>query len=100
MNRGKENKISVSLIALSVVINFANYIVFYNDINPFYSIFSFLSFVAGTLGITLPVGGIAAIITVFFVISKKHKYRYQYYFAILFLILSLFSVVVSVSNFP
>ena len=92
------NRISVLLAVISVVINFANYIFFYNDINPFYEFFSFLAFVAGALGITLPVVGIAAIIAVFFIISKKHKHGYLYYFAILFLILSLFSVVISVSN--
>ena len=92
------NRISVLLIALSVVINFTNYTFFYNDINPFYEFFSFLAFVGGALGITLPVVGIAAIIAVFFIISKKHRHSYLYYFAILFLILSLFSIVISVSN--
>lgn len=98
MSRSKDNKISILLIVVSVIINFANYIFFYNDINPFYEVWSFLAFIAGTLGITLPVAGIAAIIAVFFIISKRHKHGYLYYFAILFLILSLFSVVISVSN--
>ncbi len=98
MNRSKESKISASLIALSIVINFANYIVFYNDINPFYEFFSFLAFIAGTLGITVFPLGIAAVIAVLFIISKTHKHSYLYYFAILFLILSLFFVVISVSN--
>lgn len=94
------NRILVLLIALSVVMNFVNYIFFYNDINPFYSIGSLGAFVGGALGITLPVVGVAAIIAVFFIISKKHKHSYSYYFAILFLILSLFSVVISVSTAP
>lgn len=98
MNRSRDKKISILLIVVSVVINFTNYIFFYNVINPFYEIFSFLAFVAGALGITVFPLGIAAIIAVFFIISKKHKHQYLHYFAILFLVFSLCSVVISVSN--
>ena len=96
---GRDNKISISLIAISVAINFVNNIFYgYPGYNQFYDFSSFVAFTSATLGMTLPVVGIAAIIAVFFIISKKHKHSYLYYFAILFLILSLFSIVISVSN--
>lgn len=96
----RDNKISISLIVVSVAINLVNHIFFYGcgGYNPFYSFSSLVAFTSGMLGMTLPVVGIAAIIAVFFIISKKHRHSYLYYFAILFLILSLFSIVISVSN--
>lgn len=95
MDKNKENKILVLLVIIALIINFVNYIFYYNTINPFYEIWSFLAFLAGTLGITIFPLGIAAFISVFFVLSKKHKHKYRYYLAIFFLILSLFSLYVS-----
>lgn len=82
----RDNKISISLIAVSVAINLVNHIFFYGcgGYNPFYSFFSFLAFIAGMLGITVFPAGIAAIIAVFFIIPKSHEHRYLYYFALLF----------------
>jgi len=76
-------------------------ILFYNVIHPSWFLVDFSAlamFIAGTLGITIFPAGIAAIIAAFFIIPKQHKHRYLYYFAILFLILSLISVVISASN--
>jgi hypothetical protein len=98
MDKNKENKILVLLVIIALIINFVNYIFYYNIINPFYEIWSFLAFLAGTLGITIFPLGIAAFISVFFVLSKKHKHKYRYYLAIFFLILSLFSLYVSYAN--
>jgi hypothetical protein len=101
MNKSGDNKVSIAFTVVSVIVNFVNYAIFYNTINPSWFLVepsSFLMFIAGTLGITLPVAGVAAIIAAFFMIPKKHSHRYLYYFGIAFLILSLLSVVVSVSN--
>jgi len=101
MNRSGDNKVSIAFIVVSVIINFVNYAIFYNVIHPAWFIIdtsSFVYFVAATLGITWPVAGVAAIIAAFFLISKKHNHRYLYYFGIAFLILSLLSIVMSVSN--
>lgn len=93
----KENKIISFFIIISLVINLINYVLFYNEINPFYSIWSFLAFVAGIIGIsTLPLI-VSAIISIFFILPKKHKHKYIYYFSIIFFILSLFSFHISFS---
>jgi len=98
MNKSRDKRVSIAFIVVSVIVNFVNYTLFYNVINPFYEFGSFVAFCAGTLGITAFPLGAAAIIAAFFIIPKKHKHRYLYYFGIVFLILSLLSVVVSVSN--
>ncbi|MCK4328460.1 hypothetical protein KAX02_01305 [candidate division WOR-3 bacterium] len=96
MGKNKENNISALLIAVAIIINFINGIFFStSDINPFYSIWSFSAFLAGILGIAIFPLGISAFISIFFVLSKKHKHKYPYYFAILFSILSLFSLYIS-----
>lgn len=97
MDKNKENKILALLIIIAIIINFVHGI-FWGDIgiNPFYSIWSFLAFLGGIFGYAFlfPLG-IAAFISVFFVLSKRHKHKYIYYFAILFLILSLFFLYIS-----
>lgn len=98
MDRSRDTKVSIAFIVVSVIVNFVNYTLFYNVINPFYEFSSFVAYVAGTLGITVFPLGAAAIIAAFFVIPKKHKHRYLYYFGIVFLILSLLSVAMSASN--
>jgi hypothetical protein len=101
MNRGGDTKVSIAFIVVSVIVNFVNYALFYNVIHPSWFLIEFSAlamFIAGTLGITIFPAGVAAIIAAFFMIPKKHKHRYLYYFGIVFLILSLLSVVVSVSN--
>jgi hypothetical protein len=101
MNKSGDKRVSIAFIVVSVIVNFVNYALFYNEIHPSWFLIDFwalASFVAGTLGITLPVAGITAIIAAFFLIPKKHSHRYLYYFGIAFLILSLLSIVMSVSN--
>ena len=94
----QEKGISLSLIGVAVVVNFINNAVFYNAINPFYEIASFFAYLAGLLGITIWPLGIAAIVSILLVLPKKHKHNYIFYFAIIFLILSVFSLIISVSN--
>ena len=101
MNRSRDIKVSIICIVVSVIVNFINYALFYNVIHPswfFIEFSAFVMFVSGTLGITIFPLGAAAIIAAFFIIPKQHKHRYLYYFAILFLILSLISVVISALN--
>lgn len=95
MDKNKENKISALLIIIATIINLVHSILYGSSINPFYSIWSFLTFIAGTLGIVIFPLGVAAFISVFLVLSRKHKHKYIYYFAILFLILSLFFLYIS-----
>jgi hypothetical protein len=98
MDKSRDNKVSIAFIVVSVIINFVNYTLFYNVINPFYEFASFVAFCAGTLGITIFPLGVAAVIAAFFMIPKGHKHRYPYYFGITFLILSLISIVMSATN--
>ena len=93
VNRSKENRLSAALIFLSLVLNFINYTFFYS-----YSSYNFYQNIGGYLGITTPVAGIACVIAFLSLIPKKRKHGYLYYFAILFIILSAFSLVISVSN--
>lgn len=96
MKKNKEKIIVLLLIVVAIIINFVNSIFFCTPgltcINPFYSIWSFLAFLAGTLGVTIFPLGIAAIVSILFILSKKHKYKYIYYFSILFFIFSLLSL--------
>jgi hypothetical protein len=94
----KETGISLSLIGVSIVVNLINYAAFYNNINPFSEIWSLLAFLAGALGVTLVPLIIAAIISIFFILSRKHQHKYIFYFALIFLILSAFSLIVSFSE--
>jgi len=98
MNKSGDKKVSIAFIIVSVIINFTNYEIFYNDINPFYEFWSFMAYVAGALGISIIPLGAAAVIAAFFMIPKGHKHRYPYYFGITFLILSLLSIVMSATN--
>lgn len=98
MDKNKENKNLVLLIIIALIINFVNYIFYYNTTNPFYEIWSFIAVLAGSLAITIFPLAIAAFVSVFFVLSKKHKHKYRYYLAIFFLILSLFSLYMSYAN--
>lgn len=101
MNKSGDKKVSIAFIVASVIVNFVNYALFYNVIHPSWFLIEFSAlamFIAGTLGITIFPAGVAAIIAAFFMIPKKHSHRYLYYFGIAFLILSLLSIVMSVSN--
>ena len=101
MNKSGDKRVSIAFIVASVVVNFVNYALFYNVIHPGWFLVDFsalATFIAGTLGITVFPAGAAAIIAAFFMIPKKHSHRYLYYFGIAFLILSLLSIVMSVSN--
>lgn len=101
MNKSGDKKVSIAFIVASVIVNFVNYALFYNVIHPSWFLIEFSAlamFIAGTLGITIFPAGVAAIIAAFFMIPKKHSHRYLYYFGIAFLILSLLSVAMSVSN--
>ena len=101
MGGTREIRVSIALIVASVIVNFVNYALFYNVIHPSWFLIEFSAlamFIAGTLGITIFPAGVAAIIAAFFMIPKKHSHRYLYYFGIAFLILSLLSIVMSVSN--
>jgi len=101
MNKSGDKRASIAFIVASVIVNFVNYALFYNVIHPSWFLVDFPAlamFIAGTLGITVFPAGAAAIIAAFFMIPKKHSHRYLYYFGIAFLVLSLLSVVMSVSN--
>lgn len=93
VNKGKENKLSAALILLSLVLNFINYTFFYG-----YSSYNFYQDIGGFLGITTPVAGFAGIVALLSLISKKRKHGYLYYFAILFIVLSSLSLVISIAN--
>ena len=91
INRLKDYTISGLLIILSIVINFRNYI--YVQGNPYPD----LPGAPVRLWVmNFPEVGIAAIIAVFFFIPKRHKHVYLYYFAILFVIVSTCSIMISI----
>ena len=88
-------KISIIFITGAIIINFINYIFFYNEINPFYEPAAFWAFLAGLLGISIPLIIFAGIFSVFYVYIKKYKEKFLHYFFLLFLVFSLFSLYMS-----
>ena len=92
-------KISITLIIVSIIINFVNSIFFCEPgltcINPFYSMFFFLYFLAGVLGKSIFSIIFAGIFSAAYILTKKCKEKFWYYFAILFLIFSLFFLYIS-----
>ncbi len=93
MSRSKEYVISGLLIILALVISFVDY--FYVNGNPYPSFpipYQRLWAIRG------PQVATAAMIAVFFIVRKGHKHGYLYYFAILFAIISVFSIVISLFN--
>jgi len=97
MSNNKESKISIMLIVIAIIVNFINSIFFgtAGRINAFYSLGSFSAFLAGTLGVAIFPLGIAAFISILFILPKNHKHKYLYYFSILFLLLSFFFLHIS-----
>ena len=95
----ESKKISITLIITAIIINFVNSIFFCEPgltcTNPFYSMFSFLAFLAGVLGESIFSIIFAGIFSASYVFIKKCKEKFWYYFAILFLIFSLFSLYIS-----
>jgi len=100
-NTNKKRKINNILITVvtitAVIINIINYSLFYNNINLFYSGWSFLAFVAGVLGISFPSIIISLIISLFLILILKKKHKFFYYFAFIFLCASLFALYISYS---
>jgi hypothetical protein len=102
-NTNKKRKINNILITVviitAVIINIITYSLFYNTINLFYSGWSFLAFVAGVLGISLPGIIISLIISLFLILILKKKHKFFYYFAFIFLCASLFVLYISYSGY-
>jgi hypothetical protein len=96
--KNKENQTITYLLIAALLVNLANYIFFYNQTNVFYSLFSFLAFVAGLIGISMIPFAVAAFIAVFFLIPRKRKHKYFYFLSIIFIILSIFSFWISCST--
>lgn len=99
MKEKTKNRISISLIIIAIIVNFVNSIFFCEPgltcINPFYSGWSFLEFLAGTLGIAIFPLLISVLGSVFFVKVIKSKFGYILWFGILFLILSFHALYIS-----
>ena len=89
----------ISAFFINAITNFFSCVPDSTCINPFYSIWSFLAYLAGILGTSIISLGLSVIISFIIILINKRKYDFLYYFSISFIILSLIFLFIIYTNY-